>query len=133
MPWICCAEFIHILNLALHKIVFSLCHMFRYVDFFIFSTVVTKDEQLSWKIQVKTVFGSILSIQTFGSPPLYSHLEKSYIIKSSPKHTCNTTNNVSDVCLFSLVFTQFTCILPTRCLRNAYLVTLHRTSVNFPL
>ena len=36
------------------------------------------------------------------------HLAKSYIIKSSPKFTCYTTNTVSDVYLFSLVFTQFT-------------------------
>ena len=36
------------------------------------------------------------------------HLAKSYILKSSPKYTCYTTNTVSDVYLFSLVFTQLT-------------------------
>ena len=36
------------------------------------------------------------------------HLAKSYILKSSPKFTCYTTNTVSDVYLFSLVSTQFT-------------------------
>ena len=36
------------------------------------------------------------------------HLAKSYILKSFPKFTFCTTNTVSDVYLFSLVFTQFT-------------------------
>ena len=36
------------------------------------------------------------------------HLAKSYVLKSSPKDTYYTTNTVSDVYLFSLVFTQFT-------------------------
>ena len=39
---------------------------------------------------------------------LSSHLAKSYILKLSPKLTCYTTNTVSDVYLFSLVFIQFT-------------------------
>ena len=36
------------------------------------------------------------------------HLAKSYILKSYPEFTSYTTNIVSDVYLFSLVFTQFT-------------------------
>ena len=33
---------------------------------------------------------------------------KSYVLKSSPKHSCYMTNTVPDVYLFSPVFTQFT-------------------------
>ena len=38
----------------------------------------------------------------------FYHLAKSYILKSSPMFTCCMTNTVSDVYLFSPVFTQFT-------------------------
>ena len=38
----------------------------------------------------------------------WEHLAKSYILKSSPNHTCYTTNTIFNVYLISLIFTQFT-------------------------
>ena len=40
----------------------------------------------------------------FGSP----HLAKSYILKSSPKYTCYTTNTTPCVSRMSAIFTEFT-------------------------
>ena len=54
--------------------------------------------------QNATVMILLICIKDF----LFNHLAKSYILKSSPKFTCYTTNTVSDVYLFSPVFTQFT-------------------------
>ena len=50
--------------------------------------------------------------------------------KSWIRHCWYTTNTTSDVIQPSIYSIH---ILPTRCLRNAYFVALHRTSVNFAL
>ena len=65
--------------------------------------------QINWQVGILAAVKSTKKIEhVLNKEQGIYHLAKSYILKSSPKRTCYSTNTLTDVYLFSLIFTQFT-------------------------